>query len=133
MASNYSAYSLFIKIPQEEALKWLEEQGHEAGIDTRRSKEVSGLFLSVEDSADLERAAEILQDYLKRFDPKGCVSFTWSEWCDRPRVGEFGGGCVVVTAENYIIEPTSERLVELTEKALDKIYAPYGNGIGIEV
>ena len=45
-------------------------------------------------------AADFIQHYLKVFDPKAHVSFEFAETCSKPRIDEFGGGAVIITAEN---------------------------------
>jgi hypothetical protein len=114
MANNYSGYSFAIKVPNEAAARWLENQAEENGIDTERYQE--SLVLSREDSIDLVVVTEFLQLYLKKFAPKDVIGFSWAEWCDKPRVNEFGGGCVVVTCAEIVIEDTSERLEKLIPK-----------------
>jgi hypothetical protein len=111
MANNYSGYSFAVKTPNEAAARWLENQAEENGIDTERHQK--SLVLSREDSIDLEVVTEFLQLYLKKFAPKDVIGFSWAEWCDRPRVNEFGGGVVVVTVTEVVIESTSERLAKL--------------------
>ena len=49
---------------------------------------------------DTERVAYVIQKFLQRFRPGECWSMTWAETCSKPRVGEFGGGGVFVTAES---------------------------------
>ena len=39
-----------------------------------------------------------VQKFLKKFRPDQCWSLTYSTTCSKPRVGEFGGGAVFVTA-----------------------------------
>ena len=50
------------------------------------------------DGADLERVAHFVQQFLKSFRPGDCWSLTYATTCSKPRVGEFGGGAVFVTA-----------------------------------
>jgi hypothetical protein len=56
------------------------------------------LWLFAIDSADLERVAHLVQRFLKRFRPGDCWFLTYATACSKPRVGEFGGGAVFVTA-----------------------------------
>ena len=56
------------------------------------------LWLFAIEGADLERVAHFVQQFLKRFRPGDCWSLTYAATCSKPRVGEFGGGAVFVTA-----------------------------------
>ena len=42
----------------------------------------------------------LVRKFLKQFRPDDCWSLTWSETCSKPRVGQFGGGAVFVTASD---------------------------------
>ena len=41
----------------------------------------------------------LVQKFLKRFRPDQWWSLTYAATCSKPRVGEFGGGAVFVTAD----------------------------------
>lgn len=56
------------------------------------------MWLYSEENADLERVGHFVQKFLRQFRPNVCWSVTYAETCSRPRVGEFGGGAVFVTA-----------------------------------
>ena len=57
------------------------------------------LWLYADESGAGDRVAHLVQKFLKEFRPDGCWSLTWAVSCSKPRVGEFGGGAVFVTAE----------------------------------
>ena len=59
------------------------------------------LWLYAEESANIETAVRFLQDFLARWRPADVLGFEWAHTCSSPRLGEFGGGAAVVTA-NYI-------------------------------
>ncbi len=48
---------------------------------------------------DVSNVAWLVQKFLKKFRPDQCWSLTYSATCSKPRVGEFGGGAVFVTAD----------------------------------
>ena len=58
------------------------------------------VWLYAEEWADLERVAHLVQKFLEQFRPEGCWSLSWATTCSKPRVGEFGGGALFVTAED---------------------------------
>ncbi len=56
------------------------------------------LWIYSQDNACLEQVAHLVQKFLRRFRPADCWSLTYSITCSKPRVGEFGGGAIFVTA-----------------------------------
>ena len=57
------------------------------------------LWIYVEDSGNPEHAAQLIQKFLRRFRPDQCWALTFSRTCSKPRVGDFGGGAIFVTAD----------------------------------
>lgn len=58
------------------------------------------LWLYADDSGHPAQAAYLVQQFLRRFRPDQCWSLTYGTTCSKPRIGEFGGGAVFVTAES---------------------------------
>jgi hypothetical protein len=57
------------------------------------------LWLHDEDGARLATVVHLVQKFLRRFRPRDSWSLTYAHVCLAPRVGEFGGGGIVVTAD----------------------------------
>jgi len=57
------------------------------------------LWLYSEGWGGVDDVAWLVQKFLNTFRPHQCWSLTYSTTCSRPRVGEFGGGAVFVTAD----------------------------------
>ena len=57
------------------------------------------LWLFCKDCGDLEQVSQLVQKFLRQFRSGQSWSATYAVTCSKPRVGEFGGGAVVVTAE----------------------------------
>ena len=57
------------------------------------------LWLYAEESGSPARLAHLIQGFLRRFDLQGCWSITYAATCSKPRLSEFGGGAVFVTAD----------------------------------
>ena len=53
------------------------------------------------------RAADLCQAFLKAHRPDQCIGFDYADTCGTPRVGEFGGGAVFVTAKRATFMHTS--------------------------
>ncbi len=64
--------------------------------DEDASKE---LWIHADESGDLNHIAVFVQRLLRKFRPNEVFTLTWAETCSSPRIGEFGGGWMVVTAK----------------------------------
>jgi hypothetical protein len=49
-----------------------------------------------------------VQKFLKKFRPGQCWSLAYSTTCSKPRVSEFGGGAVFVTADTIQSNSTND-------------------------
>ncbi len=56
------------------------------------------LWLYADTHGDPEHVAWLVHKFLKRFHPDQCWSLTYANTCSKPKVGEFCGGAVFVTA-----------------------------------
>lgn len=75
------------------------------------------------EGADLERVAHLVQRFLRKFRPGDCWSLTYAATCSKPRVGEFGGGAVFVTADEVKWQ-NAHGFVEVQSAAFRKKTAP---------
>ena len=57
------------------------------------------VWLHADDWGNLENVAYLVQQFLKAFRPDQCWSLTYAATCSKPRIGEFEGGAVFVTAD----------------------------------
>jgi len=67
------------------------------GVDEDRGRH---LWIHSEEHGCVDRVAHLVQKFLRAFRPDACWSLTYAGTCSKPRVGEFGGGAVFVTATN---------------------------------
>ena len=77
--------------------------------------------LYAEESSDFEILACIMQACLRRFRPQEVFSLTWADYCDKPVLGGFGGGVLVVTADEIITETSGETQERLSREALQRV------------
>ena len=78
------------------------------------------LWIYAEESGDPDRAAHLVQKFLRRFRPDQCWSLTYAVTCSKLRVGEFsGGGCFVSAGE--IKWQDSYRFVEEQRQAFTQL------------
>jgi hypothetical protein len=57
------------------------------------------LWLNSEEYGNPDNVAWLVRKFLKAFRPNQCWSLTYATTCSRPRVGDFGGGAIFVTAD----------------------------------
>ena len=58
------------------------------------------LSMYADESGNILHVGAFVQALLFRFRPSDCWQPTWAETCLRPRIGEFGGGGLFVTAQS---------------------------------
>lgn len=80
------------------------------------NEEEDTLFLEADEHFDLDHVLFFVQQYLKKFEPKGVFRMTWSDTCSKLRVSEFGGGWAVVTAKAYVAQSTGSAAEETAEE-----------------
>lgn len=61
--------------------------------------EEGGLWVYSDEAGNVDALCVIVRAFLKKFDVKTPFTLTWAETCSKPRLGEFGGGFIVVTQE----------------------------------
>lgn len=75
------------------------------------------LWVYSEESGSIDNLAVFAQSFLKKFAPEAHFTLEWASSCSKPRLREFGGGAMVVTATEVLVENTSTMLAELLGKA----------------
>ena len=73
--------------------------GYEFGIDDTEDGAGRYLCLYSEEHGDLDQVALLVQKFLREFRPADVWTITYATTCSKPRVGAFGGGVGVVTAD----------------------------------
>ena len=58
------------------------------------------LWLYAGESGNVLHVGEFVRALLSRFRPSECWHLSWAETCSKPRLGEFGGGGLFVTASS---------------------------------
>jgi hypothetical protein len=83
------------------------------------------LWLYAEEYGNVSHAGEFVRALLARFRPADCWELTWAETCSKPRVGEFGGGALFVTARSVRAISAVDWVLRL-QKAFER-RSPCGN------
>ncbi len=107
MANYYTQLRFKVDIPDTSNRDWLlDELNRSQALDLddhigiEYTKEQDGIWFWSEESArGIEKLANILSAFLKRFYPHKCITFCWGDTCSKPRLDGFGGGAVFVTAD----------------------------------
>jgi len=104
MANTYTQFSEMIPCETKEQQEWLMQEiavavydddgARHPACDLRADRE--NVWVYSEDSADIGALADIVADFQLRFEVDEPWTLTWAETCSKPRVGQFGGGGVVV-------------------------------------
>lgn len=76
------------------------------------------LWIYIEESGCVDRVVHLIQKFLREFRPDQCWSLTYATTCSKPRIGEFGGGAVFVTAD-AIKWHNAHRFIEQERAAFD--------------
>lgn len=84
------------------------ESGNDPGdLDFQFELSDTGLWFYAETFGSPFNVGLAMQAYLKQFKSGETFSFTWAATCSKMRVDEFGGGYVVVTQDEVIMEGTT--------------------------
>ena len=124
MADNYLLFSAPVDANTEEELCWLVDTAMQLYVDQEwpswaremiefdpedltlpefthyDSDTEKSLVIYSQDNASPEAVVPLVQKFFQRFRPHGIFHLCWATTCSRPRVGEFGGGAVFITAES---------------------------------
>ncbi len=124
MANNYTQFSFKITDCTVDEVSWLVREKAKM-VDTDEDycfeltvEEGTAYFSHRYESGDVEATANFVSQFLREHRPLAVVGFEWADVCSRPKVGEFGGGAVLVTATGVKTRATCELLEELSTKAV---------------
>jgi hypothetical protein len=108
------------------------EEADSCGFEYEFCEDPSGRYLWIyaEDSGNVELVAHLLQKFIKRFRPDQCWSLTYATTCSKPRVSEFGGGAVFITADEIRWQDAYE-FVEQERAAFKQNGKPQGPCFGV--
>jgi hypothetical protein len=98
MADYYDETSFIVPAATPEQFEFL------AGLapgGTWEKEDAGYWFWSTNTMSDLEGILDDLVEYYRRFLPEGTLEIQIANYCSKPRVGEFGGSCIVVTANGW--------------------------------
>lgn len=129
MANNYQQFSALLAVSDPEERRWWEQilasrddpdgpllkivaadGTGAAGFDAELVDD--GVWFFAEECGDVEQVAVVVQEFFRQHRRGGVWGFEWADWCSKLRIGEFGGGAVVVTAGDIRWMPTSQWLAD---------------------
>lgn len=76
----------------------------------------AGLWVYGEECGNVIHVAEFVRAFLAMFRPTACWQLTWAETCSKPRVGEFSGGGLFVTAASVTLCMPQDWLAERSKE-----------------
>ena len=117
MANNYLQFSFAIDSVKPAEAAWLRtecqtlrQETDELSFEIQFGHADGVAYLFAEENGDVGQVAAFLQRFICAFRPEDHIGFEWSETCSKPRTGEFGGGCVLVTATECKFAATNDVL-----------------------
>ena len=125
MANNYLLFSEMLDLKSKEEFEWVKQEikglreEHDKNdnpmLDFEYALEESetepkkyGLWVYTEEAGEPEKVGVLVQRYLNRFCPDEIFTLTWAATCSKPRIGEFSGGGMVVTAKRIYFSEASD-------------------------
>jgi len=136
MANNYRQFSFALQLKNvkeaiwcQKRLKKLSETEDEEGCGTKTDFDWTVYrptatdpkinphvwFKDNGESGNVEQIADFVEEYLKKFDKQGYFAMTWADFCDKHRLGEFGGGLALVKADGQHWFQEHQWIDELTK------------------
>ena len=114
MANNYLQFCEVLKLNNEKETAWWEanpdEEDWPEGVDISTFDNGEGVCVRfmAEESGDVDALGKLIYRFMVETDSQGTFSLTWSETCSKMRVGEFGGGYMVVSNKGCAIQRAHE-------------------------
>lgn len=108
MANTYLEFSEIIEDLTPEEMDWWENDADNIGneddntvcYDYGLERDRKIVWFHSDECGNIEAVAMVVQAFLVKFRPDDYFSLTWACWCSKPRLGEFGGGTIFITAKN---------------------------------
>ena len=103
MANNLTLFSFKVDVPSKEIAEKIvadfragDPEGKPYEFDVIRDSGDAHVILAhcpISGTGNIDDAIQFTLDMAKKYEFGGEVRASWAQICDRPRVGEFGGGC----------------------------------------
>jgi hypothetical protein len=126
MANNYLQFSFAVDSVKPDEAIWLRtehqtlsEAADGLGFEIEFDHADAVFYIFAEEHGDVDQVATFLQRFIRAFRPEDHIGFQWAETCSKPRAGEFGGGCVLVTANRCDFDSTDaalDRMIYVLDK-----------------
>lgn len=121
MANNYLEFSETIEHLTVEEIDWWSEDAtdigsncddtvcHDYEIDTNRRS----VWFHAEECGNVDAVSLVVHEFLKKFRTDDYFELEWACWCSKPRIGEFYGGGIFVTAKEIRYHCVSDWLGQM--------------------
>lgn len=74
-----------------------------------------GWWIYAEESGDVCHVGCVVQAFIKKFRPDFIFKLTWADYCSKLRLGEFSGGCLVVSKDEIVFRSAYSMADEIAE------------------
>jgi len=74
-----------------------------------------GWWIYVDEGGYLDHLAYVMQGFIRKFRPEFIFKLTWAETCSKLRIGEFSGGCLVVSKDEVVFRNAYSMADEIAE------------------
>lgn len=108
VANTYLEFSETIDNLTPEEIVWWQNEADKVGNEDDNTVcydhqlEDNMVWFHADECGNLEAVALVVQSFLAKFRFNDHFTLTWACWCSKPRIGEFGGGAMFVTAQEAI-------------------------------
>ena len=136
MADNYLQFSEKIDHLTREEEEWMQTEitllsNYDEGItpntfedglgfDWNINRKEHELWIYAEENGNIDTIAYFVQEYINTFRLSYVFSLTWAETCSKPRVGEFSGGWMVVTADKICVGNCNDAIINCIKGLSDE-------------
>lgn len=91
---------------------------YEYGISTSFDVDEDGLWIHSDGEGNPNDAVPLVMTFLRKFHPDRVIFFTWADTCSKPRLHQFGGGAVCISAFDEEWQPTFEWITSTSQRML---------------
>ncbi len=133
MANHYLQFSEIIELEPAEVAWWKsrldemwrrrdEDMDYDLPAEFKLEEDPTGtasIWIHADEGGDPEAVGELVREFFKACRPAGVFSLTWASWCSKPRIGEFGGGGLRVTADRIVCMSAGEAVHLLAKLPYD--------------
>ena len=135
MANNYRDFSQVIRNLKPKEYKWLSEQlespdevdvpEDEAdfwpGFQVKFRDDNTTIWFYTVEHGNIHNVAAFVHAFLKKFRLREVFVMNWADTCSKPRIEEFGGGAIIISAKDIIVIDAYELAYQTKADLLEEL------------